>query len=105
MTQIILKDLRPLLYPLPRSASHYTAALLQYKSNAVAMLTKEGAMHAWDPTGRMSLIFKSRANLEETARAYESLQAGEVLPQPEFGVPVQVGISASVGGRLLTTQG
>ena len=105
ITQIILKDLRPLLYPIPRSATHYTTALLRYNSTAITMLTKEAAMHAWDPTGRMSLIFKSRASLDETARAYESLQAGEVLPQPEFGIPVQVGISASADGRMLTTQG
>ncbi|KAM5530825.1 hypothetical protein V8D89_015515 [Ganoderma adspersum] len=90
LTQIILKDLRPLLYPIPRSATHYTAALLRYKSNAVTMLTKEAAMHAWDPTGRMSQIFKSRANLEETTRTYESLQPGDALPEPEYGIPVQI---------------
>ncbi|KAI1796725.1 hypothetical protein LXA43DRAFT_571479 [Ganoderma leucocontextum] len=90
LTQIILKDLRPLLSPIPRFATHYTAALLQYKSNAVTMLTKEAAMHAWDPTGRMSQIFKSRANLEETTRTYESLQPGDALPEPEFGTPIQI---------------
>ena len=90
LTQIILKDLRPLLYPIPRSATHYTAALLRYKSNAVTMLTKEAAMHAWDPTGRMSQIFKSRANLEETTRTYEGLQPGDAIPSPEYGIPVQV---------------
>ncbi|KAI0369767.1 hypothetical protein BV20DRAFT_1044223 [Pilatotrama ljubarskyi] len=90
VTQIILKDLRPLLYPIPRSASHYTSALLDYKSNAVAMLTKEAAMHAWDPSGRMSLIFKTRANLEDAARAYEGFASGEGLPQPTVGMPIQI---------------
>ncbi|PIL24908.1 hypothetical protein GSI_12795 [Ganoderma sinense ZZ0214-1] len=90
LTQIILKDLRPLLYPIPRSATHYTAALLQYKSNAVTMLTKEAAMHAWDPSGRMSQIFKSRATLEETTRTFESLQPGDTLPEPGYGTPVQI---------------
>ncbi|KAI0630766.1 hypothetical protein C8Q77DRAFT_1135097 [Trametes polyzona] len=90
LTQIILKDLRPLLYPIPRSASHYTSALLEYKSNAVTMLTKEAAMHAWDPSGRMSLIFRMRANLEEAALAFESFANGEGLPQPTVGVPIQI---------------
>ncbi|KAI0358264.1 hypothetical protein OH77DRAFT_1449955 [Trametes cingulata] len=90
VTQIILKDLRPLLYPIPRSASHYTSALLDYKSNAVAMLSKEGAMHAWDPSGRMSLIFKTRANLEDAALAYEGFASGEGLPQPTVGMPIQI---------------
>lgn len=104
LTQIILKDLRPLLYPTPRSATHYTAALLQYKSNAVTMLTKEAAMHAWDPAGRMSQIFKSRANLEETTRTYESLQPGDTLPEPGYGTPVQVCcVSLSSGAYILTS--
>ncbi|EIW58323.1 uncharacterized protein TRAVEDRAFT_124375 [Trametes versicolor FP-101664 SS1] len=90
MTQIILKDLRPLLYPIPQSACHYTSALLEYKSNAVAMLTKESAMHAWDSSGRMSLIFKTRANLEEAATAFEGLNNGEVFPQPTVGVQIQI---------------
>lgn len=90
VTQIILKDLRPLLYPIPASASHYTSALLEYKSNAVTMLTKEAAMHAWDQSGRMSLIFRTRANLEEAATAYEGFASGEGFPQPTVGVPIQV---------------
>ncbi|KAI0675996.1 hypothetical protein C8Q78DRAFT_1135769 [Trametes maxima] len=90
VTQIILKDLRPLLYPIPPSASHYTSALLQYKSNAVAMLTKEAAMHAWDPSGRMGVIYRTRANLEDAARAYESSAEGEELPQPTVGTQIQI---------------
>ncbi|KAI8985616.1 hypothetical protein BD414DRAFT_60158 [Trametes punicea] len=89
-TQIILKDLRPLLYPIPQDASHYTSALLGYKSNAIAMLTKEAAMHAWDPSGRLSLIFKTRANLAEAACAFEGFANGEGLPQPTVGLPIQI---------------
>ncbi|CDO68359.1 hypothetical protein BN946_scf184815.g6 [Trametes cinnabarina] len=90
VTQIILKDLRPLLYPIPQSASHYTSALLRYKSNAVTTLTKEAAMHAWDPSGRFSVIFKARANLADAADAFEGFVNGEGLPQPTVGVPIQI---------------
>ncbi|KAI0642398.1 hypothetical protein C8Q79DRAFT_251688 [Trametes meyenii] len=90
VTQIILKDLRPLLYPIPPSASHYTSALIQYKSNAVAMLTKEAAVHAWDPSGRMSIIYKNRAKLEDAARAYEICAKGDELPQPVVGTQIQI---------------
>ncbi|KAH9849855.1 hypothetical protein C2E23DRAFT_877883 [Lenzites betulinus] len=90
VTQIILKDLRPLLYPIPPDASHYTSALLEYKSNAVATLPKEAAMHAWDPSGRLSFIFRTRANLEEATLAYEGFANGEGFPQPTVGVPIQI---------------
>ncbi|KAI0761805.1 hypothetical protein BD413DRAFT_646329 [Trametes elegans] len=91
VTQIILKDLRPLLYPVPASATHYTSALLQYKSNAVAMLSKEAAMHAWDPSGRFRVIFSTRANLEDAANAYEEFESGEGLPRATVGAQIQVG--------------
>ena len=90
VTQIILKDLRPLLYPIPTDATHYTAALLQYKSNAVTTLTKEAAMHAWDPSGRLSVIYRTRANLEEATRTYDRLQPGDAMPDPVVGTPIQV---------------
>ncbi|OSD05314.1 hypothetical protein PYCCODRAFT_1385066 [Trametes coccinea BRFM310] len=90
VTQVILKDLRPLLYPIPKSASHYTSALLRYKSNAVMMLSKEAAMHAWDPSGRFSVIFKTRANLADAADAFEGFVNGEGLPQPTVGSPIQI---------------
>ena len=90
VTQIILKDLRPLLYPVPRSAAHYTAALLQYKSNAIGILTKEAAMHAWDPSGRLTMIHRLRADMDEATSKFENLRPGDSLPQPEVGIPVQV---------------
>ncbi|KAH9893240.1 hypothetical protein C8Q73DRAFT_746032 [Cubamyces lactineus] len=90
VTQIILKDLRPLLYPIPKSACHYTSALLQYKSNAVTMLTKAAAMYAWDPSGRMAVIFRVRANVEEAANAFESFANGEGMPEVTAGMPIQI---------------
>jgi DNA ligase-4 len=49
LTQIILKDLRPVLYPLP--AMHYTAALKEYNSKSVHMLCKADAVRVWHSVG------------------------------------------------------
>ncbi|KZV64398.1 hypothetical protein PENSPDRAFT_656587 [Peniophora sp. CONT] len=46
LTQIILKDLRPILYPL--GATGTTASLLSYNANAVYMLTLEDALRDWN---------------------------------------------------------
>ncbi|KAF7796819.1 hypothetical protein EIP86_008003 [Pleurotus ostreatoroseus] len=49
VVQIILKDVRPLLYPLPdAAASHYTNALLGWKSNALQPLTMDQALRIWE---------------------------------------------------------
>jgi len=48
LTQIILKDLRPVLYP--SKETHYTAALKHQKSNSVAYLDVVDALRVWDPT-------------------------------------------------------
>jgi DNA ligase-4 len=86
ITQVILKDLRPLFYPLP--ALHYSVALKQYKSNAVSMLTKEQAMQIWDPTGHMLRAYKTQASLCYAAEAFE---VGSLDVLPVIGKPIQVG--------------
>ena len=91
ITQIILKDLRPLLYPL--KDTHYTAQLLQYNSRAVCMLSKEEAMKVWDSSGRMIQAYRVRASLEEAAAAFEHPDA---FVQPEVGVPIPVSPVASL---------
>lgn len=48
LTQIILKDLRPVLYP--SRETHYTAALKHQKSNDVVYLNVVDALKVWDPT-------------------------------------------------------
>ncbi|KAI0742007.1 hypothetical protein C8Q80DRAFT_1260737 [Daedaleopsis nitida] len=90
VTQIILKDLRPLLYPIPSDAVHYTAALLRYKSNALSILTREMALRAWDPSGRLGVIYKNRADLKEATRIYDNLRPGDDLPAPQCGTPIQI---------------
>ena len=48
LTQIILKDLRPVLYP--SKETHYTAALKHQKSNSIVYLDVVDALKVWDPT-------------------------------------------------------
>ncbi|KZT70831.1 hypothetical protein DAEQUDRAFT_688765 [Daedalea quercina L-15889] len=93
ITQIILKDLRPLLYPLPENETHYTALLTQYKSNALEQLSKFDAMRIWDPSGRMLVAYRVRACLDEAALAYEQVTSGDVgnlSLSPKVGTPVQI---------------
>ncbi|KAH9479593.1 Enoyl-[acyl-carrier-protein] reductase, mitochondrial [Psilocybe cubensis] len=51
LTQIILKDLKPLLYPL--NEFHYTTALTTFDSASVKMLTLQQAMKAWDDSNHL----------------------------------------------------
>lgn len=65
LTQIILKDLRPLLYPL--SEWHYSTALTKLNSASVKMLTKEHAMNAWDPSKAMLRFYRVRCDIDQAA--------------------------------------
>jgi DNA ligase-4 len=61
LTQIILKDLRPVLYP--SKETHYTAALRRQKSNSVAPLNVVDALRVWDPTLNCTVKMASRVEL------------------------------------------
>ncbi|TFK51622.1 DNA ligase/mRNA capping enzyme [Heliocybe sulcata] len=87
VTQIILKDLRPVLYPL--NEMHYTAALKQYNSNAVTMLTKEDAMKIWDPSRVLLRTYSRTSSFEDAARALESILP-LMICKPQVGVPIQI---------------
>ena len=93
LTQIILKDLRPLLFPL--AERHYTVALTKYNTKSVATLSKEDAMRAWDPSGWMLKTYKVRASLREAANAFE-LQSSVASPQPRIGAPIEVHIKVQI---------
>lgn len=94
LTQIILKDLRPLLFPLIET--HYTAALTKYNTTSIVSLSKEDAMKIWDPTGLMLKIYKVRASLHEAANAFETSNNCTMLPypQPKLRTPVEVQLKA-----------
>jgi DNA ligase-4 len=86
LTQIILKDLRPVLYPVP--APHYTAALKQFNASSVQILTKEDAMRAWDESGGMLKVYRVRSDLDEASRAFENGEACGGL-MPIIGTPIE----------------
>lgn len=97
LTQIILRDLRPLLKPLPRLPIRNPTALLRLKSNAgPAQLELMDAMRVWDP--RMRELYVSGvgridrcADLVETFGAREGAAAG-VRSGPGLGPSVGVTI-------------
>ncbi len=84
-TQIILKDLRPLLYS--SNSRHYTDALKNYNSTSIHALTKEDAMKIWDPTRSMLQSYNYAATLEDAAAAFEN---GVTISAPRLGVPIEV---------------
>ncbi|TFK32795.1 hypothetical protein BDQ12DRAFT_691997 [Crucibulum laeve] len=89
LTQIILKDLRPVLYPL--SEAHYTSALRNFKSNSVRMLTLEHAMKAWDTTGWLLKCYRVRSEMDVATNSYD-LPADKKyeLTKPITGTVVQI---------------
>lgn len=91
LTQIILKDLRPLLYAPPSAMT--SRVLLDYNTHSKQVLTREQFMDEWDPSGSMIKMYKVRAKLDEAAMGFE---AGGTLvsAHPRWGVPVEVPKSA-----------
>ena len=85
LTQIILKDLRQLLYPNPGNST--AESLLSFKSSSVKMLSKEDAMNVWDETGKMGKAFAMRGTFREAASAFEG---GEEKIIPIMGKNLQV---------------
>ncbi|KAG6812390.1 hypothetical protein H0H92_003071 [Tricholoma furcatifolium] len=88
LTQIILKDLRPILYPL--RDTHYIASLLGHNASSVKMLCKEDAMNVWDPSKWMLKSYRVKSTLTEVTNGFE-LPPNERGPNlPRIGIPVTV---------------
>ncbi|KIJ62038.1 hypothetical protein HYDPIDRAFT_42295 [Hydnomerulius pinastri MD-312] len=91
LTQIILKDLRPLLYAPPAASTSHV--LLDYNTKSKEVLTKEQFMMAWDPSGSMLKMYRARARLDEAAMGFEA--GGALVPaRPRWGVSIEVPKSA-----------
>ncbi|KIJ55558.1 hypothetical protein M422DRAFT_240172 [Sphaerobolus stellatus SS14] len=91
MTQIILRDLRPVLYPL--SETHTTRALLQYNTTSVQILTKWQVMKTWHTS--MAKIYRARASFDEAANVVEALMSNQANAtkhdfSPILGVQLEV---------------
>lgn len=91
MTQIILRDLRPILYP-PFS-SNSTINLQHFNSKAYHQLTIWEVMREWHRD--MPSIYRARANLDAAARTVHQLQSkgstdhiGSVTPV--LGLPINI---------------
>jgi DNA ligase-4 len=102
LTQIILRDLRPLLSPLPRLATRNPTSMLRLKSNAgPAQLDLYQAMKCWDPR-MLDLYTGGKGDVDWCADAVEgstSVMKGVKMPSgPVVGVNVQVCPSCSVYG-------
>lgn len=69
LSQIILRDLRPLLYPLP--SENFTSALLSFNSRAYCRLTLQAAMQEWHPL--MPAIYGRTSSIELAAMLVEDL--------------------------------
>jgi hypothetical protein len=98
LTQIILRDLRPLLNPLPRLTTRNPTAMLRLKSNAgPAQLELYAAMRCWDP--RMGKLYSTgKGDLDWCADTIADLRDGEVAGighGPIVGVNVQVRFGSS----------
>ncbi|KAK2463717.1 hypothetical protein APHAL10511_004468 [Amanita phalloides] len=90
VTQVILKDLRPLLYPLP--SEHYTSALTNYNSTSVRRLTIEDAMQAWDLSGRLLQMYQLVPVIDDIANPFE--QGTNILEtMSDVGTFIQLPIS------------
>ncbi|KAK7061121.1 hypothetical protein VNI00_000857 [Paramarasmius palmivorus] len=95
LAQIILKDLRPLMYPLSEKQLHYSAAL-KIKSNSIKELTIYDVMKIWDPTFSMLKIHHVCYSLGDAADVF---QRGEKRFRPSFGI--QLAVPKSRKGRSI----
>jgi DNA ligase-4 len=94
LTQIILRDLRPLLNPLPKLSTRNPTAMLRLKSNAgPAQLELHQAMRCWDV--RMAKLYSTgKGDLDWCADTVEAMRDGTIATinnGPVVGVNVQAG--------------
>lgn len=98
LTQIILRDLRPLLNPLPSLRVSNPTAMLRLKSNAgPTQLELYAAMRCWD--ARMAVRYrKGMGDVDACVDEVERMGVGAGCSTgPVIGVNVQVSVFASNG--------
>ncbi|KAF8159724.1 hypothetical protein B0H34DRAFT_704613 [Crassisporium funariophilum] len=83
LTQIILKDLTPLLYPL--TEFHYSTALIDFNTASIKVLVKEHAMDAWDPSGSMRRFYRMRSDTDEAAAFADEPSNSKRKISPKLG--------------------
>ncbi|KDR65743.1 hypothetical protein GALMADRAFT_148452 [Galerina marginata CBS 339.88] len=88
LSQIILKDLKPLMYPL--TEFHYTTALTKFNSESVKMLRIDHAMNAWDHSKTFSGFYRMRASLDAAAAYADEPSNSRCDIEPAMNVPVAI---------------
>jgi hypothetical protein len=86
MVQIILRDLTPLLYPLPTSEGG--RSLLKYNSAAYEELTVVDAMAAFDE--RLPRLYRLYSDIDTVTGIYEQPNWEAQAYRPRIGTPVTV---------------
>ncbi|KAK4698270.1 hypothetical protein P7C70_g8011, partial [Phenoliferia sp. Uapishka_3] len=88
MIQIILRDLHPLLYPLPTLSGN--KSLHEYNAMPYYEITLQRALKAWHE--KMPFLYRLTADLDIVAREVEvpGWEANVFTRAPIIGVPVQV---------------
>lgn len=77
LTQIILRDLRPLLYPTPTSDP--TTALLHFNSAAYSPLTPFQALKEWDP--RLPRVYSRCSRLDDAVELLAQMPKHQNIEQ------------------------
>ncbi|EKM81997.1 hypothetical protein AGABI1DRAFT_119018 [Agaricus bisporus var. burnettii JB137-S8] len=100
ITQIILKDLHPLLYPSLNDIG-YSKELMEYNTKSVRMLRVEDVMRVWDSTGWMGRVWRVRGEMEDVVKEFEECGEDEKLRErvlkPKLGSMIK--LPKSVKGR------
>lgn len=113
MTQIILKDLRPLLYPVPASSTNQS--LNDFNSRAYDELNQWSLMKAWH--WAMPRIYRAKADFDRAADLVEQIPRDldkvhdkdavysmvEQLTELEVGVPVDIPKAVKASGTCLAS--
>ncbi|KZW03301.1 hypothetical protein EXIGLDRAFT_828657 [Exidia glandulosa HHB12029] len=86
VTQVILRDMRPLLYP-GTAQLHTTLALTGYNSLSYHVLTKWEAMKLWD--SNLPRAYRARGSWEEACTAWDEGRLAQACT-PRMGVPVEI---------------
>jgi DNA ligase 4 len=87
ITQIILKDLRPILYPL--ATTNVSSALLNYNTKAVKMLSLHDAMCNWTDGGWVWWSYVVLMDFNTLGRFIENNPVGTTA-RPEIGTRILV---------------
>lgn len=109
LTQIILRDLRPLMNPLPRLPTRNPTAMLRLKSNTgPVQLELHEAMRCWD-SKMGKLYYGGKGDLDWCADTVEeinlSLGVKRIPSGPIVGVNVQVRSTSSTDSNITEADG